>query len=355
MEKKKNSITLKELYNVLIQFIKNNKKQLIILALIVAAYFIINFLMNQRIITKYYSFIIILSCINIMLAISLNLITGITGQLSLGNAAFMAIGAYTSAFFTMTVGAPFLVSLIIGAVVAAVVALLVGIPTLKLKGDYFAIVTLGICEIVRVLITNMEFVGGARGFSVARKTTFGVAYFAAVIIIIMVVNVIKSTKGRSMLAIRENEIAAEAMGVDTTKYKVTAFLISAMIAGVAGGLFAHLTAFIQPKSFDFLKSIEIVTFVVLGGMGSITGSVIAAVVLTILPEALRNFAEYRMVFYALSLVLLMIFRPQGLLGTLEITDIIKMIKARLKSKEIKPKEVKVVKESISEKEIVKEG
>ncbi len=200
----------------------------------------------------------------------------------------------------------------------------------------------------------MDIVGGARGFTgIPKKTTFTIAYFAVVLVIVVVVNIVKSTKGRAMLAIRENEIAAEAMGVNTTKYKVVAFFISALIAGFAGGLFAHYTAFIQPTTFNFLKSIEIVTFVVLGGMGSITGSVIksieivtfvvlggmgsitgsviAAIVLTILPEALREFADLRMIFYSITLVVLMIFRPQGLFGTLEITDII----AKFKNKKTK--------------------
>lgn len=312
------------------------KKQIIITVLVLGVFFIINLLIGANIINRYISGLMILSCINIILAVSLNLITGITGQLSLGNAAFMAIGAYVSAFFSVNLGLPFIVSLIAGSVTAAAISIIIGIPTLKLKGDYFAITTLGVCEIVRVLITNMDIVGGARGFTgIPKKTTFTIAYFAVVIVILIVVNIVKSTKGRAMLAIRENEIAAEAMGVNTTKYKVIAFLISALIAGFAGGLFAHYTAFIQPTTFNFLKSIEIVTFVVLGGMGSITGSVIAAIILTLLPEALREFADLRMIFYSLTLVVLMIFRPQGLLGTLEITDVIAKIKNKRKSKQVK--------------------
>lgn len=315
---------------------KKYKKQLTITALVLGVFFILNILIGANILNRYITGLMILSCINIILAVSLNLITGITGQLSLGNAAFMAIGAYVSAFFSVNLKMPFLIAILAGAITAAAASIIIGIPTLKLKGDYFAITTLGICEIVRVLITNMDIVGGARGFSgIPKKTTFTIAYFAAVFVIVIIVNIVKSTKGRAMLAIRENEIAAEAMGVNTTKYKVTAFFISAMIAGFAGGLFSHYTAFIQPNTFNFLKSIEIVTFVVLGGMGSITGSVIAAIVLTILPEALREFADLRMIFYAATLVILMIFRPQGLLGTLEITDIIEKLKNMNKHKKIK--------------------
>lgn len=310
------------------------KNQIIIIVAVCGVFLILNTLIGENIINRYITGLMILSCINIILAVSLNLITGITGQLSLGNAAFMAIGAYVSAFFSVNLGMPFIISIIAGSVTAAAMSIIIGIPTLKLKGDYFAITTLGVCEIVRVLITNMDIVGGARGFTgIPKKTTFTIAYFAAVLVIVVVVNIVKSTKGRAMLAIRENEIAAEAMGVNTTKYKVTAFFISAMIAGLAGGLFSHYTAFIQPTTFNFVKSIEIVTFVVLGGMGSVTGSVIAAIILTILPEALREFADLRMILYSLTLVVLMIFRPQGLLGTLEITDIIDKLKNKSKKKQ----------------------
>ena len=314
---------------------KKYKNQIITIVLVFGVFFIINSLIGANIINRYITRLMILSCINIILAISLNLITGITGQLSLGNAAFMAVGAYVSAFFSVTLKMPFIISLIVGAVTAGALSIIIGIPTLKLKGDYFAITTLGVCEIVRVLITNMDIVGGARGLTgIPKKTTFALAYFTVVFVIVVIVNIVKSTKGRAMLAIRENEIAAEAMGVNTTKYKVVAFFISALIAGFAGGLFAHYTAFIQPTTFNFLKSIEIVTFVVLGGMGSVTGSVIAAIVLTILPEALREFADLRMIFYSITLVVLMIFRPQGLLGTLEITDIIEKFKNRRKNKAV---------------------
>lgn len=318
---------------------KKYLKQIIILAAIFAVYFLINSLIEGGSINRYLRGLLILSCVNIILAIALNLITGITGQLSLGNAAFMAVGAYVSAYFSVKVGVPFLVAVSVGALSAGALSILVGIPTLKLKGDYFAITTLGVCEITRVLITNMDSIGGARGFTgIPSKTTFTVAYFAMIVVLVVVVNIINSTKGRSLIAIRENEIAAEAMGVNVTKYKVTAFFISALLTGFAGGLFAHYTAFIQPATFNFMKSIEIVTFVVLGGMGSITGSILAAIVLTILPEMLRSLSEYRMVIYAISLVILMIFRPQGLMGRLEITDVYNIIKKKLNKKNNKSSE-----------------
>lgn len=318
---------------------KKYLKQIIILAAIFAVYFLINSLIEGGSINRYLRGLLILSCINIILAIALNLITGITGQLSLGNAAFMAVGAYVSSYFSVKVGVPFLVAVCVGALTAGALSILVGIPTLKLKGDYFAITTLGVCEITRVLITNMDAVGGARGLTgIPSKTTFTVAYFAMILVLLVVVNIINSTKGRSLIAIRENEIAAEAMGVNVTKYKVTAFFISALLTGFAGGLFAHYTAFIQPATFNFMKSIEIVTFVVLGGMGSITGSILAAIVLTVLPEMLRSLSEYRMVIYAISLVILMIFRPQGLMGRLEITDVYEIIKKKLSKKNNKSSE-----------------
>ena len=191
----------------------------------------------------------------------------------------------------------------------------------------------------------MDCIGGARGFTgIPSKTTLNVAYFAMILTLIIVVNVVRSTKGRALIAIRENEIAAEAMGVNVTRYKVTAFFITALLTGFAGGLFAHYTSFIQPTTFNFMKSIEIVTFVVLGGMGSITGSVIAAIFLTILPESLRSLSDYRMVIYSLSLVILMIFRPKGLLGTLEITDIYRIIKMKVKGKKSKSNDSSIAKE-----------
>lgn len=318
---------------------KKYKNLIFIVIVVLAVFFLLNFLIDVGIINKYLKGLLTLSCINIILAVALNLITGITGQLSLGNAGFMAIGAYTSAFFSVKVGTPFVISLLLGALLGGIIAIIVGIPTLRLKGDYFAITTLGVGEITRVLITNMDVIGGARGFTgIPSKTTINIAYFFMILVLIIVINIVRSSKGRSLIAIRENEIAAEAMGVNVTKYKVTAFFISAMLTAFAGGLFSHYTCFIQPTTFNFMKSIEIVTFVVLGGMGSITGSVIAAILLTILPEVLRSLSEYRMVIYALSLVLLMIFRPQGLLGKLEITDVYRNIKNKIKKKKSKSKE-----------------
>ncbi len=287
---------------------------------------------------EYYLRILILCGINVILAVSLNLVNGLTGQFSIGHAGFMAIGAYASAVLTMRVlppmlnalaatgipdpiaqGAVLLVAVVAGGLLAALAGLAVGLPSLRLRGDYLAIVTLGFGEIIRVLILNIDAVGAARGLSGVPKytTIFWVGLWMWVVIGASY-NLLRSTHGRAMLAIREDEVAAEALGIDTTRYKVIAFVLSAFFAGVAGGLFAHYLEYLNPSSFTFIKSIEIITMVVLGGMGSVSGAVMAAVFLTVLPEALRPVKDYRMVLYALLLIVLMITRPQGILGTREL-------------------------------------
>jgi branched-chain amino acid transport system permease protein len=217
-------------------------------------------------------------------------------------------------------------SLIVGALAAAVAGLVVGIPSLRLKGDYLAIVTLGFSEIIRVLILNIPAVGGATGFTDAIPiTNFFWIFTVAALTITIVRNITNSTFGRALGAVRGDEIAAEAMGVNTTRYKVMAFVISAALAGMAGGLSGQLFANpLNPQNLNFVKSIEVVVMIVLGGIGSITGAVLGATTLTILPEALRTFDQQfpglRMVLYALLLILFMIFRPQGLLGRTELID-----------------------------------
>jgi branched-chain amino acid transport system permease protein len=293
-------------------------------------------------INPYYARIVNLIGINITLAVSLNLINGLAGQFSIGHAGFMAVGGYTATYLTVyygraiaalagstlmdPVGASIvmLLSLAAGAFAAAVAGLIVGIPSLRLKGDYLAIVTLGFGEIIRVLILNIPAVGGATGFTDAIPITNFFWIFAMAIMTIAIVrNIAVSTFGRALAAIRADEIAAEAMGVDTTRYKVLAFVISAALAGVAGGLSGQLFANpLNPQNLNFVKSIEVIVMIVLGGIGSITGAVFGATTLTILPEALRTFDQQfpglRMVMYALLLILLMIFRPQGLFGRREL-------------------------------------
>lgn len=288
----------------------------IILTLIV--FFVLNELMNARIINNYYKRIIILACINVILAVSLNLITGFTGQLSLGHSGFMAIGAYMAAMLSIKLQLPFLLNLMIAGVFSGFIAFIIGVPTLKLSGDYFAITTLGFCEIIRIIITNIDALGGPRGIpGIPVKTNFAWAFFIMVGAIIVIYNLIHSAQGRAMLAIRENEIAAEAMGVNTKKYKIMAFVIAGFIAGVAGGVYSQYVNFIDPNTFNFMKSIDILIFVVLGGMGSLSGGTVSAVFLTFLPEMLRKLQDFRLIIYPAMLIILMIFRPEGLMGSKE--------------------------------------
>ncbi len=256
--------------------------------------------------------------INTIMGVSLNLINGFTGQFSLGHAGFMAIGAYVAAYMTKILGAGFAPALLTGGIAAALGGLAVGIPTLRLAGDYLAIATLGFGEITRVIILNLDAVGGPRGLPGIREhTTFLWVYAIAAATVVVVRNLVWSRQGRALVAIREDETAAETMGVDTTRYKIMAFAVGAFFAGVAGGLYAHKITFIDPSQFDFMKSIEALVIIVLGGLGSITGTVLAAFVVTFLPEALRAFADYRMIIYSLMLILMMLYRPKGLMGSAE--------------------------------------
>ena len=253
--------------------------------------------------------------INLIMALGLNLITGVTGQLSLGHAAFMSIGAYASAIATVNYHVPFLLGVLIGGLVAGLFGVIIGFPTLRLTGDYLAIATLGFAEIVRVQFTNMKLTNGAIGFlGIQGSTTFPIVMTIAVLTIFAMVWLENSRNGRAMLAIREDEVASSAVGINTTLYKIQAFAIGAFCAGVGGALFAHTTTFIQPTDFGFLKSVDILSIVVLGGLGSIPGTIIGAIVLTAAPEALRSLSNYRMMVYGLLLIVIMIFRPYGLLG-----------------------------------------
>ena len=268
--------------------------------------------------------------INIILAVSLNLINGYTGQFSLGHAGYMAVGAYTAAMLTTTVGKTFLamlggpanpiavplvfiLALISGGLAAALTGWLVGVPSLRLRGDYLAIVTLGFGEIIRIVLQNMEPVGGALGLKgIPPYTTLAWTFGVAVITIYAVVALVHSTYGRGFIAVHDDEIASEAIGINTTRYKVTAFVIGAFFAGVAGGLYGHFKQFISPDGFGFMRSIEIVVMVILGGMGNTVGVILAAVLLTLLPEMLRIVPDVRMIVYSLLLVVLMIVAPRGL-------------------------------------------
>jgi branched-chain amino acid transport system permease protein len=290
----------------------------IILAVIV--YGLVQFLLTSEILNPYYQNMFIVMAINIMLAVSLHLVIGITGQFSIGHAGFLAVGAYVSAIFTMKLGLPFPIALLAGGLVAALAGLIVGIPSLRLKGDYLAIATLGFAEIIRIVFLNIEYVGGAAGLQVSHLTTWTSTFIWLVLTILIVVNFTNSRHGRACIAIRENEIAADAMGINTTYYKVIAFAIGSLLAGIAGGLYSHNFYIIQPTNFGFLKSFDILIIVVLGGLGSLSGSVIAAILLTVISTFLQEYPETRMIIYSLVLVFVMIFRPKGLMGTREITE-----------------------------------
>jgi branched-chain amino acid transport system permease protein len=295
----------------------------------------------QGAINPYYFDILITIGINIVLGVSLNLVNGYTGQFSLGHAGFMAVGAYVSAAMTIFLcprwlaacgggstaeSALFLGALVAGGFGAALAGLAVGVPSLRLKGDYLAIVTLGFGEIIRVMVQNTEAVGGSRGLSIpARETGLFTTYLAAALAVYVVVSLVHSTYGRGFLMVRDDEVAAEAMGINTTKYKVMAFVVGAFFAGIAGGLYAHFKQFIHPEGFGFLRSVDIVVIVILGGMGNTPGVILAAILLTILPEGLRALAalealpvwlrgmiQNRMILYSLLLIGLMLTRPQGL-------------------------------------------
>lgn len=259
--------------------------------------------------------------INIILAVGLNLVIGISGQFSLGHAGFMAIGAYTTAIMTLKMPTivGFLSGLALGCILSGIVALLVGIPTLRLSGDYLAIATLGVSEIIRSLIMNMDHItnGPAGLFGIPPFVTWSMVYLFVCITLILVTNYIHSAAGRATLSVRENLIAAESMGVNVTKYKVVAFVIGAMTAAVAGGLYSSYVQTIVPGNFDFMKSIDILIIVVFGGVGSMTGTVVSAILLGVLNMYLQDFGAIRMIIYAFALVIIMIFKPSGLLGTKE--------------------------------------
>jgi branched-chain amino acid transport system permease protein len=305
--------------------------------LLIAALYPINWLMNKYM-DPYFYFILRLIGLNIILVTSLNLINGITGQFSLGHAAFMGIGAYATGsilhyWFFQHGGMPnialFLGVLVLGGIIAAAAGLLIGIPVLRLRGDYLAIATLGFGEIIHTLIINTNdigplHIGGASGLhAIPQINDFFWTYAWVLICVVTIWRLVYSTKGKAFLAVREDEIAAGAMGINTTYYKVSAFIIGAFFAGIAGGLNATLTGNLDPEGFRFMRSIEIVVMVVLGGSGSLTGGIIAAILLTYLPEGLRYVKEWtgedlRLVIYSVLLIVMMLLRPQGLLGRREI-------------------------------------
>lgn len=286
------------------------------LILIVAVYVLIMILLKGGLLNRQYTALLVPIAVNVILAVSLNLVTGFLGELTLGHAGFMSIGAYTGALITLnltSVPGPvaFALALILGGVVAAVFGVLIGVPVLRLRGDYLAIVTLGFGEIIKSILNALPFTNGPKGLSkipmYANYQHFTLVFIIMVVTVVLISNLVKSRDGRAICAIRDNDIATEAVGINVSRYKVVAFVISAFFAGVAGVLYAHNVSIIKPTTFDYNKSIEILVIVVLGGMGSIKGSVIAAVILTALPEMLRGADDYRMLLYAVVLIVIMLF------------------------------------------------
>lgn len=282
---------------------------------IILAYALLTFLIKSGMLNRQYRSVIVPIGINIMLAVSLNLVTGFLGELSLGHAGFMSIGAYVSAIITTNIASDnplvFAIAILAGGITAAIFGFLIGVPVLRLRGDYLAIVTLAFGEIIKSVVNAMSITGGAKGLSkIPLRSDFNnytLVFALTVITILVIVNIVNSRHGRAIMAIRDNDIATQSIGIKVSRYKILAFVVGAFFAGVAGVIFAHNVGIIQPGTFDYNKSIEILVIVVLGGMGSIVGSIISAIVLTILPELLRGADEFRLLLYAIVLIFMMIF------------------------------------------------
>lgn len=293
---------------------------------LVVPYALILGLSTAGILNKYLLQICMLGGVNIIMTVSLNLVNGVTGQFSIGHAGFMAVGAYVSAALTTGVyklaamgflqkQLVFVVAMLVGGLVAALFGWIIAQPTMKVKGDYLAIVTLGFGEVIRSLIRITDYVGGPRGMSgISKMSSFTWIYLLVLVAVLGVRNFTDSRYGRGCLAVRENEIAAGAMGVNTKRYKTTAFTFAAFLAGIAGCLYAHLYMYIQPDSFAYSKSTDFLVYLYAGGVGTISGSIVGAFFLTLLPEMLRFLADWRLVIYALLLLYMIIFRPHGLMG-----------------------------------------
>lgn len=289
---------------------------------LVAVWGIVSLLVRLDIIDAYLQATLVTICVNIILAVSLNLVTGFTGQFSLGHAGFMAIGAYSTALITMSIPTVwgFVLGLITGSVLAAIIGFLIGMPTLRLRGDYLAIATLGMAEIIRVLLLNFEFSNGAAGLSgIPQFVNWNWLFVLTAGTVVLITNFLKSRHGRDCISVREDEIAAESIGVRSTRAKTLAFTVGAFFGAIAGGVYASYFYFIKPDLFGFMQSINILVIVVLGGLGSISGSIIAAILLAMVSTLLQPFPEIRMILYSAVLVVLMVFRPQGLMGSKELS------------------------------------
>ncbi|MBP3886313.1 MAG: branched-chain amino acid ABC transporter permease [Cellulosilyticum sp.] len=288
-----------------------NKKNIISIIIAALVYGLITYLVSSGTLSRHYQSLLVPVGVNIILAVSLNLTVGFLGELTLGHAGFMSVGAYVGCIFTVYADLPvyveFPIALLIGGIVAALFGIIIGIPALRLKGDYLAIVTLAFGEIIRSVFTNLEITGGAGGLKGIDKTSnYTIVFVVALITIIFISNLVNSRHGRAICSIRDNIIASESVGINVVYHKLLAFVVAAFFAGVAGVLYGHNLGILKPSTFDFNKSIEILVIVVLGGMGSIVGSIVSATVITILPEVLRGLADYRMLIYAVVLIVMMI-------------------------------------------------
>lgn len=309
--------------------------------LVLILFAVLTILEVSGVFTRYTMSILRLVCINVILATSLNVTVGNLGQITLGHAGFMSIGAYTAALFAqsgMVVGqSGYLTGMLLAGIFAGLFGIVIGIPVLRLKGDYLAIVTLAFGEIIRVLIEYFDFTGGAQGINaIPRMQNFSLMFFVTVICVTLMYSVMTSRHGRAVLAIREDEIAAQSSGINVTYYKTFAFTLSAFFAGIAGAMYAHNIGTIGASVFNYNKSFDILVMVVLGGMGSFTGAILSATVLTIIPETLRQFNDYRMIIYSLLLIMVMIFRPEGLLGRKEfhITKVVDKIRKKFSKQSV---------------------
>lgn len=274
----------------------------------------------------YYNQVLTTMGIFLIAALGLHLITGITGQFSFGHAAFLSIGAYSSALMSIYLHTPFLLNMIAGGLAAAFFGILLGIPSMRLTGDYLGITTLGFGEIVRIVFINTKITGGAMGLGgIPKETNIVVVYILVVLTIFSLYRIQNSRFGRALVAIREDDIAAETMGINVYWYKIKAFAVGTFFAGVSGALFAHMMQYINPSDFGFSRSFDILNFVVLGGLGSIPGTILGTAVLSLAPEFLRFVKEYRMLIYGALMILMMIFRPYGLLGNVDLARLFKNI------------------------------
>lgn len=297
------------------------------LVIVTIVFLVLYALVASGSVSRYISSLFILILVMIIMSTSLNIATGFLGQLHLGHAAFMGIGAYTASILAIAledvIASELLLFVIVtlaAMITAGIAGLLIGTPALRLRGDYLGIMTLGFGEIVKTVITNLKgLTNGAQGlYGIPRIMNFPIAFWTTVIVVALIFLFMHSRHGRAILSIREDEIAAESVGINITRYKLLGFVIASMFAGVGGSIFGFAIGFIAPTSFNFLKSVEIFVIVVLGGMGSLSGAVISSVVLVSLPELLRDFASYRYLLYSTLLILIMLFRSEGLLGTREI-------------------------------------